>query len=662
MQGLGKKNRMGAIKEEIGSTDERNQNDPQRASYNGLTIPKLFAREAHANGDKFALREKEYGIWKAITWREFLQHVRALTLGFYSLGLRRDDKVALIGDNRPEGLFSEIATMALGGAAVWIYQEALLDEVEYEVNHSDAKFLIAEGQEEVDKGLAILARCPKLERVIYDDPKGLRHYQQPALISLQQVEQIGLQIDVRETSLFEELVNAGQADDTALILYTSGTTSTPKGAMLTHHNLLAMGQNMMRVDPYLPTDDFVSFLPFAWIGEQMMSVSCGLQAGFTLNFPEEPETVLNDLREIAPHTMFSSARLYEQMVRSLQVKYSDASWLKRRTYEWAVAVGGDIADKEFARESISTGLRFKRWLANGLVLRTLRDHLGMTRIRNAYVGGSFISPDHFRFFHSIGVNMKQIYGQTEISGISSLHRTGDVNPETVGMPIPETELKISEDGEILEKSPAVFKGYYKNDEATQKTLKDGWLHSGDTGFIDDRGHLVFFDRSKDIMVLADGRKFSPMYVEGRLKFSPYIKDVWVIGDKRPFVTAIICIDYGVTGNWAERRNLAYTSYQELSQKSEVYDLVKKDIEKLNRRLPESARIKRFVNLFKEFDADDAELTRTRKLRRGFLEERYRPIVEALYSGQPKAHLDTMITYEGGQTAHIKTDLAIMDVG
>lgn len=627
-----------------------------------LTIPKLFVREAQSKGDKVVLREKEFGIWKSTTWREYLQHVRALTLGFYSLGLRRDDKVALIGDNRPEGLFSEMATMAVGGAAVWIYQEALLDEVEYEVNNSDAKFLIAEGQEEVDKGLAILGKCPKLERIIYDDPKGLRHYQEPALISLQQVEQLGLQIDVRETLLFDELVSAGEGEDTALILYTSGTTSSPKGAMLTHHNLLAMGQNMMRVDPYYPTDDFVSFLPYAWIGEQMMSVSCGLQAGFKLNFPEEPETVLTDLREIAPHTMFSSARLYEQMVRSLQVKYSDASWLERKVYEWGVDVGGRVADRKFAHETVSTGLRFKHWLASGLVLRALRDHLGMTRIRNAYVGGSFISPDHFRFFHSIGVNMKQIYGQTEISGISSLHRTGDVNPETVGMPIPETELKISDEGEILEKSPAVFKGYYKNETATAKTLKDGWLHSGDTGFIDDRGHLVFFDRSKDVMILADGRKFSPMYIEGRLKFSPYVKDVWIIGDQRPFVTAVVCIDYGVTGSWAERRNLAYTSYQELSQKVEVYELVKKDIEKLNLRLPASARVKRFVNLFKEFDADDAELTRTRKLRRGFLEDRYRSILEGLYSGEANAHLDIVITYEGGQTAHIKTDLRIIDVG
>jgi long-chain acyl-CoA synthetase len=360
--------------------------------------------------------------------------------------------------------------------------------------------------------------------------------------------------------------------------------------------------------------------------------------------------------------MFSSARLYEQMVRSLQVKNADSSLLKRKIYDWGMNVGYTIADAKFDKKPVALLTKLQWYLADWFVHRTLRDHLGLARMRNAYTGGSAIGPDHFRFFHAIGVNLKQIYGQTEIAGISVLHRSDDVKLDTVGKPIPETEVKIAETGEILSKSPAVFKGYYKNDEATAKTLVDGWLHSGDSGFIDDSGHLVFFDRSKDIMILSDKRKFSPVFAESRLKFSPYIKDAWIIGHERPFVTAVICIDYGVTGRWAESKGIAYTSYQELSQEPRVRELVQKAVEQVNKSLPETARIKRCVNLFKELDADDNELTRTKKLKRAFLEERYKVIVDALYSSASDIHFDSVITYEDGRTASIKADLKIMDVG
>jgi long-chain acyl-CoA synthetase len=471
----------------------------------------------------------------------------------------------------------------------------------------------------------------------------------------------GRELAEQEPHRFNDMIKVGVGEDVALLFYTSGTTSAPKGALLTHWNMLKMGQNLMRVDPAFETDDFVSFLPFAWIGEQMMSISCGIQAGFTINFPEEPESALEDLREIAPQVMFSSARLYEQMVRGVQVKYADATWLKRKVYEWGLNVGYAIADAKFEKKPVAFPTRLQWYIADALVHRALRDHLGLARIRNAYTGGSAIGPDHFRFFHAIGVNLKQIYGQTEIAGISVLHRTDDVKLDTVGKPIPETEIKIAEDGEILSKSPAVFKGYYKNDEATAKTLRDGWLHSGDSGFIDPDGHLVFFDRSKDIMILSDGRKFSPVFAESRLKFSPYIKDAWVIGHERPYVTAVICIDYGVTGRWAESKGIAYTSYQELSQEPRVLELVRQAVERVNQGLPEVARVRRFVNLFKEFDADDDELTRTKKLRRGFLEERYRLIVEGLYSDAPEVRFETGITYEDGRTQKIDTLLKIVDV-
>ncbi len=627
-----------------------------------LTIPKVFLRVANQLGNKVALREKEYGLWRPITWSEYLDRVRKIALGLRALGIGKDDKVAMIGDNRPEGLMAEMATLCVGGVAVWLYQESLIDEVQYIVDHSDAQVMFCEGQEEVDKALAIRDQCPRLKHIIWDDPKGMRNYDDAMLMPLSDLIAPETQIEKEKPELFESLVAQGKGEDVALLFYTSGTTSQPKGALLTHWNMLKMGQNLMRVDPYRPTDDFVSFLPFAWIGEQMMSICCGLQAGFTINFPEEPETVLHDLREIGPHTIFSSARLYEQMARTLQVKYSDASWLKRKLYEWALHVGAQVADAKFAHRTVSPLVTAQAKIADWTVHRTLRDHLGLSRIKNAYSGGSAIGPDHFRFFHAIGVNLKQIYGQTEISGISVVHRSDDIRGDTVGKPIPETEVKITPEGEILSKSPSVFKGYYKMPEETAKTLRDGWLHSGDTGFITEDGHLVFFDRTKDVMILSDGRKFSPMYIESRLKFNPNIKDAWVIGHDKPFVATVIAIDYGVVGKWAEDHNIAYTSYQELSQEPRVYELVKDAITKVNRDMPEVAHIRRFVNLYKEFDADDDELTRTRKLRRGFLEEKYKEIVAALYDEEAnQVHMDTTITYEDGRTVKLRADLMVTEV-
>jgi long-chain acyl-CoA synthetase len=421
-----------------------------------------------------------------------------------------------------------------------------------------------------------------------------------------------------------------------------------------------MGQNLMAVDPCGERDDFVSFLPFSWIGEQMMSVSCGLQAGFTLNFPEDPETVQHDIREIGPQVLFSPPRIYEQMVRTAQVKVLDAPAIKRRVFDWARKVGDEMAERAFAKKPVPGGLWLKYRLADLLVFRKLRDHLGLARIRHAYSGGAALGPDHLRFFHGIGVNLKQIYGQTEIAGISVVHRDGDVKFDTSGLPIPETEIRISAEGEILSRSPCVFKGYYKMPEETARTLNDGWLHSGDIGFLDGEGHLVVFDRRKDVMTLADGSRFSPQFIETRLKFSPYIKDAWVIGDRRDAVSAVVCIDAGVVGKWAEEQHIPYTSYPELSQKDEVRALVAQAVGHINKGLPAPARIRRFVNLHKEFDADDEELTRTRKLRRAFLEERYRDVVAGLYSGSGEIELDMTITYEDRRVSRSKTTLRVVD--
>ena len=625
-----------------------------------LTIQKLFVQQARRYGaSRVAMREKEFGLWRPITWRDYLENVKYLSLGLVQLGLKPGDKVSMIGDNRPEGLWAEMATMCAGGVAVWLFQDCLIDEVKYIIDHSDTKFLFGEGQEEVDKAISIIGECPKLEKVIWDDPKGMRNYHQDYLTSFKEVMALGRELEKAQPDLFDEMIGRGHGDDVALLFYTSGTTSLPKGALLSHNNMLTMGQHLMAVDPCYDTDDYVSYLPFAWIGEQMMSISCGLQIGYTINFPEEPETAQENIREIGPHVMFAPPRMYEQMTRSVQVKHLDASWIKRQFFNLSSKIGYRVANLKFKKQPVPIVWKILEWLAYVTVQKKLKDHLGLSRVRHAYTGGAAMGPDHFRFFHALGVNLKQIYGQTEVAGISVVHRDGDIKFDTVGHPIPGTEIKITEDGEIITRSSSVFLGYYKNPEATEKALVDGWLYSDDKGFLDDDGHLVVFDRTKDVFTLRDGKPFSPQYLETRLKFSPYIRDSWVIGDKKDYITAVLCIDYNVVGKWADEKKLNYTSYQELSQKPEVYDLVEMQIRQANQDLPDAAKVAKFTNLYKEFDADDDELTRTRKLRRAFVQKRYRVIVDALYTDADSVHIDTTIKYEDGREAHIKTDMRIV---
>jgi len=627
-----------------------------------LTIPKLFYQKAVQYGEsRVAMREKEFGIWRPISWHDYFENVKYIALGLVSLGLKDGDKVSMIGDNRPEGLWAEMAALCAGGVGVWLFQDCLIEEVRYIVDHSDTRFLFGEGQEEVDKALSIFDECPKLEKIIWDDPKGMRNYHQDCLLSLRELQDLGRDLDKGQPHLFEELVQKGHGDEVALLFYTSGTTSLPKGALLSHNNMLTMGKHLMDVDPCESSDDYVSYLPFAWIGEQMMSISCGLQVGYTINFPEEPETAQENIREIGPHVMFAPPRMYEQMTRSVQVKYLDATWIKRKFYEFSHAVGYRVADMKFAKQKVPWHWKLLEWLAYISVQKKLKDHLGLLRVRNAYTGGAAMGPDHFRFFHSMGVNLKQIYGQTEVAGISVVHRSGDIKFDTVGKPIPGTEIKITAEGEIITRSSSVFLGYYKNPEATKKALRDGWLHSDDKGFIDDDGHLVVFDRTKDVFTLNDGSLFSPQYLETRLKFSPYIKDAWVIGHQKPYITAVMCIDYAVVGKWADEKKLNYTGYPELSQMAEVYDLVETQIRKANEDLPEAARVHKFTNLYKELDPDDDELTRTRKLRRAFVEKRYKEILDALYADVDTVHIDTTITYEDGRVSKINTDLCIRKV-
>jgi long-chain acyl-CoA synthetase len=626
------------------------------------TFPKLLVRNAARWPGRTALREKEFGIWQPVTWREYLDHVRRFALGLSRLGLGRGDKVAIIGDNRPEWVFAEIAAQAIGGASVGIYQDSNPAEVAYVIDHCDARVVVAEDQEQVDKILDLLDKTPKVRAVVYTDPRGMRAYKHEKLLSWADVEGMGREAEREDPAAFERGVAQGSADDVAIVCYTSGTTGMPKGAMLSFRNLLHMALALHEVDPKHQKDEFVSFLPLAWIGEQMSSLSSALSIGFTVNFPEEPDTALHDIREIGPHVMFAPPRIWENVVSQVQVKIMDTTPFKRFMYERWMKVGYRVADLRLEKKPVPPGLRALYALGEVMLYRALKDRLGFSHLRSASTGGAALGPDVFRFFHAIGVRLKQIYGQTEIAGISCIHRNDDIQFHTVGKPIPDTEIRISDQGEILSRSPSVFLGYHKNEEATRGTFAaDGWLKSGDAGHVSEDGHLVVIDRMKDVMRLADGTQFSPQFIENRLKFSPWIKEAVTIGKDRPFVTAMLCIDMAVVGKWAETNRLAYTTYTDLSAKKEVYDLLQQAVDDVNETLPAAAQIRKFVLLYKELDADDEELTRTRKVRRGFVEERYRDVIAALYGDRRAVDIDTVIKFQDGKTARIQTTLAVREL-
>jgi long-chain acyl-CoA synthetase len=622
------------------------------------TFPKLLVENANRLGSKVALREKEFGIWQSFTWREYHDRVRDFSLGLLELGMQRGDKVAIIGDNRPEWIFSELAAQSLGAAAVGLYQDSNLNEVAYVIDHCDATFVVAEDQEQVDKVLGMIEKLPKVKRVIYADPRGLRDYKHPILASFESVAESGRKLLQAKPGLWLANVRQGGADDLALIAYTSGTTGFPKGAMLSFRNLLTMALSLLEVDPKASKDEFVSFLPLAWIGEQMMSLSSALSIGFTVNFPEEPETAMENIREIGPQVMFAPPRIWENLASAVQVKMMDASRFKRLVFDALMPIGYKVAEYRFKRQSVPPQWLILNKLAQVALFRALKDRLGLSFVRSGSTGGAALGPDVFRFFHGIGVPLKQIYGQTEISGISCIHRQGDVQFGTVGLPIPGTEVMISESGEILSRSKSVFCGYYKNERATAEAIVDGWLHSGDAGYLDQDGHLVVIDRLKDVLRLADGTQFSPQFIENRLKFSPYVKEAVVFGKERPYLTAILCIDMGIVGKWAEKRKISYTTYTDLSSKPEVYELLAQEVGSVNQSLPSAARIRKFVLLYKELDADDEELTRTRKVRRRFVEERYSEIIAALYGNRSEVAIDTTIRFQDGRTARIQTKLGV----
>jgi long-chain acyl-CoA synthetase len=596
------------------------------------TFPGRLAEQARRRPGKLALREKKYGIWQQVTWSEYAAHVRAVALALEDLGLRRGDTVAVVCGNRPAWLYVELATQSIGAIPLGIYVDALPDQLRRVLEHSEARVVLAEDQEQADKVLGIRASLPHLASIIVDDMRGLERYDDPMLTSLEAVQGRGRALDAAQPGRYERMLAGGKPGDVALLSYTSGTTGNAKAAMISHANLLAMARGITQVDPMRASDEIVSFLPFAWVGEQLISVAMALHVGATVNFPEEPETVREDLREIGPHVMIAPPRFWEAMCSEYQVKIDDAGWLKRLASRVALALGERAAARECAASSPGPVAWAQRRLASLLAFRSLLDKLGLSRIRRAYTGGAPLGPEIFAFFRAIGLNLKQVYGQTETSGICVVHADGDVRPATVGKPTPGTQVRIAESGEILVSGESVFVGYYKNPEATARAMEDGWLRTGDAGFLDDNGHLVMIDRVTDVLKTADGSRFSPALIENKLKYSPHIREAVVVGEERPYVVALIQIDMGNVGNWAEARRLPFTTFKDLSGKAQVVALIGEAVARVNEGLPEAARIREFALFDKELDADDDELTRTNKVRRATILAKYGHLIERLYAG------------------------------
>ena len=629
------------------------------------TFPKLVERNARHFPRKVAIREKDYGIWQSYTWRDYFEQSRLIALGLAALGFTRGDKTAIVGDNRPQLYWAMLATQALGGVPVPLYQDSIEKEMQYIVDHAEARFAVVEDQEQVDKLLNIREQCPRLEHIVYDDPRGMRHYKDPCLLSLEALEELGRKFAQDHPAYFDEEVAKGKAGDLAIICYTSGTTGQPKGTMLSHRNLIVTARNAAEREGLSEDEEVMAYLPMAWVGDNIFSYAQSIVAGFATSCPESAATVLHDLREIGPTYFFAPPRIWENILTSVMIRVDDAWALKRRMVHVFLEVARRVEQRRLAHQPVPVGDRLLYALGQLLVYGPLRDNLGMGRIRLAYTAGEAISPELLGFYRSLGVNVKQAYGMTESSALVSIQKDGDIKLDTVGTPLPGVGVRISESGEVLYRSPGVFRGYYKNPDATRETLEDGWMHSGDAGFIDRDGHLKIIDRAKDVGRLQDGTLFAPKYLENKLKFSAHIKEAVCLGHERPFVAALVNIDLGAVGAWAERRNIAYTSYTDLSQKPEVCDLIRQEVVRVNRSLAEDeqllgAQIRRFLLLHKELDADDQEITRTRKVRRGFVAQKYAALIDALYSDREHVQVEALVTYEDGRTGSIRADVRICD--
>ena len=630
------------------------------------TFPKLLMRHALERGARPAIREKDRGIWQTWTWRQFADEVRLLAAALAAEGFKRGDHLALIGDNRPRIYAGVCAAQCLGGIPVPLYQDAAAAEMSFPIQNAEIAYALAEDQEQVDKLLEIQPQCPSLRRIYYDDPRGLRHYDQPQLMSYEKLLDLGRAFVARSPGLVDEEIAKGRGGDTAAMFFTSGTTGAPKGVVLTNHALIDRSRAVAELERLGEEDVVLAFMPPAWIGQNIFSYAQPMVAGYCICCPESPETVVNDMREIAPTYYFAPPRVFEALLTQVSVRMEDAGALKRWLYKYFMAVAKRVGTRLLEGQKVSLLERLKYALGDLVVYGPLRNVLGMSKVRIAYTGGEAIGPDLFSFYRSLGINLKQLYGSTETSVFVCVQPDGQAKADTVGPAVAGVELGFTPQRELLIRSPGLFKEYYKNPEATREAKDaEGWFHTGDAGYVDRDGHLRIIDRAKDVGKLADGTLFAPKYLENKLKFFPYIKEAVAFGAGRDRVGAFVNIDMDAVSNWAEKRNLAYSGYTDLAQSDAVYELVAGCIAQANADLalePELAnsQIHRFLILHKELDADDEELTRTRKVRRRFIGEKYATLVDALYSNQGTVHVQAQVRYEDGRTGTFSADLKIRD--
>jgi long-chain acyl-CoA synthetase len=628
------------------------------------TFPRLLLRHAKERGDHPATREKDLGIWQTWTWSQVADEVRALACGLAAQGFRRGMHLAIIGDNRPRLYWSMVAAEALGGVPVPMYQDAPAAEFVYVLNDAAIVFAIAEDQEQVDKLVEAMPQVPTLRHIYYDDARGLRHYD--GVVSYEELTRIGREHDRANPGFFDAEVAKGEPGDVSVMLYTSGTTGKPKGVCQTHAAFIAAAKGGADFDGLTAQDSILSYLPMAWVGDHLFSYAQWLYAGFTINCPESGETVMTDLREIGPTYYFAPPRVFENLLTQVMIRMEDASAIKRWLFKYFTRVARHCGAEILDGHPVGLADRFLYGLGNLLVYAPLRNVLGMSNIRVAYTAGAAIGPDLFRFYRSIGINLKQLYGQTETCAYVCLQPDGGVKFDTVGKAAPGVELKIAENGEVLVRGPMLLKEYYKRADATAESIDgDGYFHTGDAGVIDGAGHLKIIDRAKDVGRMAGGAMFAPNYIENKLKFFPHIKEAVAFGADRDMVCAFVNIDVGSVGNWAERRAIAYSGYTDLAGKPEVCELIRECVEKVNAELATegdlaASQIHRFLILHKELDPDDDELTRTRKVRRGFVAEKYRVLIDAMYTGRKVEHVETLVKFEDGRSGMVAADLAIAE--
>ncbi len=626
------------------------------------TLPRLLRRNAETMAQRPAIREKDRGIWQTFTWSEYYDQVRLLALGLAAHGFGRGDKLSVIGDNRPRLYWAQLAAQSLGGVSAPVFQDSIASEIVYVLNHAEVSVIVAEDQEQVDKILSLGDQLPSLKLLVYDDRRGMRHYNSPLLKSFEEIQAAGREFGAHRAGYVEAEIDKSAPADIALLAYTSGTTGKPKGVMLSHANMISAAQAFVAAEDIRASDQWLCYLPMAWVGDALYSTTLSLLVGFTCNCPESVETVQRDLRELGPTALLAPPRIWENMLSGLQIKAADATPLKRTIYEFFRNLAERAGERQRSGERVPPMMRLGLAVGEFLVYGPVRDQLGLGRARWAYSGGGPLGADAYRFFRSFRINLKQIYGATELSGLASLQADGEADPDTVGRVCPGMQVRIAGNGEVQIRSAGLFGGYYKLPEATEQArTADGWYRTGDAGFLDPRGHLVIIDRAKDVGKLSDGTPFAPQFIENKLKFSPFIREAVAFGDARPFVAALIAIDLSIVGSWAEGRNLAYTSFQDLSAKPEVRRLIGEEIRRCNATLPAAAAIRRFLLLNKELDADDNEITRTRKIRRPFVAEKYAALIEALYGRQRDVEVTTDITYEDGRTGKLKSRVTIEDV-